>query len=657
MDDDNGHPSRGLIRIERNLSDPGPRRVAEFRRRAFTGPTTPSGKRVLKNLSRVNSTRRTSPKKKVTVFRVNSIISNRATVAEEGEEPQRQQWDNPLEFLMSCISMSVGLGNVWRFPFTAYENGGGAFLIPYLIVLLLIGRPMYLLELALGQFSSSGSVKFWDMVPAFSGVGYGQAVACACVVSYYCALIALSIYYLIISCRTVLPWTVCHPDLAQEGMVCVASGEQVNATADNETVISSAELFFKFGVLKENTDPSAGIGMPDTDLGICLGICWLILYFTLKNGVSSSGKVAYFTAIFPYTVLIAFLIRGLTLPGSFQGIAFFFTPQWEKLLEPGVWYAAVTQSFFSLSIGFGTLITYSSYNSFNQNTNKDALIISFADTGTSLLAGAVIFAILGHMAHELGIPIEEVVKSGTGLAFVTYPQIIAKFDFCPQLFAVLFFLMLLTLGLGSAVGYMSGIITMVNDSLPNVEQKKIVQVSCVLGFASGLVYLTPGGQKVLSLVDYYGGSLLILILATVEIVAIAWVYGANRVTTDINFMLGTRLSVYWRFCWGVFCPLCLPVILLYALITQTGMPEDMSMEAHGIGIALASFGVLLIPLHFIINMVLAEGSLMERLRERFGSSDYWGPACIQDRNDWLDYLEEEDSNYPNFFKKIFNIKS
>ena len=136
-----------------------------------------------------------------------------------------------------------------------------------------------------------------------------------------------------------------------------------------------------------------------------------------------------------------------------------------------MWYAAVTQSFFSLSVGFGTLTTYSSYNKFRHKTDKDALIISFADTFTSLLAGTVIFSILGHLAHELDLPVEKVVKTGAGLAFVSYPSALAKFDFLPQLFSVLFFLMLVTLGLGSATGLLTGIITVFCDLWP--EKNKV----------------------------------------------------------------------------------------------------------------------------------------------------------------------------------------
>lgn len=225
------------------------------------------------------------------------------------------------------------------------------------------------------------------------------------------------------------------------------------------------------GVLKENPDISSGLGLPDLKLLASLAACWTLLFLTLWKGVASSGKVAYVTAIFPYIVLITLLVKGLTLPGAVEGILFYITPEWSQLLNMKVWYAAVTQSFFSLSTGFGALITYASYNDFRHNSYRDALIISFTDTFTSLLAGFVIFSILGSLAHELGVPVKDVVDSGPGLAFVSYPSALAKFDFLPQLFSVLFFLMLVTLGLGSATGLLTGIITVFCDLWP--EKNKV----------------------------------------------------------------------------------------------------------------------------------------------------------------------------------------
>merc|ERR1719153_119868 len=591
-----------------------------------------SGKKLVKNIQRVEDDHKPS-ENKVPLFRLNSIAKDVGT-KEEGEEPERQQWDNPVEFLLSCISMSVGLGNVWRFPFTAYENGGGAFLIPYIVVLMLVGRPLYFLELALGQFSSAGSVQVWDMVPALGGVGYGQILATGCVTTYYCSLIALAIYYLVVSCYPVLPWTVCHKDLSDLASVCIPSGANmsdyvtchqpnmtglettvcvsaslsspaVDQSSRNVSIISSAEQYFRAGVLKEKQDISEGLGLPDPTLAGCLAVCWLLLYLTLRKGGSSSGKVAYFTAIFPYVVMLALLIRGLTLPGAGAGLLFFFTPQWEKLASLKVWYAAVTQSFFSLSVGFGTLTTYSSYNKFRHNTAKDALIISFADTFTSLLAGTIIFSILGHLAYTLDQPVDQVVKSGAGLAFVSYPEVLAKFDFAPQLFAVLFFLMLITLGMGSAVGFMSAVTTTICDSFPDVEKKLIAKVCCVVGLCLGLPYVTPGGQIILEMVDFYAGTLLILALASIEIMAMNWIYGAGTIARDINFMLGTKLGPYWLICWGFLCPVLLPLLLTYVLVTQAGVPALPLPLSLG-GWIFALLGLMIVPTHTWLSLRTTE---------------------------------------------------
>ena len=562
------------------------------------------------------------------MFRLNSVISDRGYAVGEGEEPEREQWDSPLEFLLSCISMSVGLGNVWRFPYVAYKNGGGAFLIPYIIVLIFIGRPLYLLELGLGQFSSSGGARVWDMVPALRGVGYGQVVATSCVLTFYCCLIGISFLYLGSSLFPTLPWTSCN-DLLEvpEDRVCLPSKpvlEAMNKTrADyvlkgNQTYMTSAEQFFTYGVLKQKADISDGLGLPDPALMGCLAFTWLMLYFSLRGGVGGQGKVAYFTAIFPYLVLLTLLVRGLTLPGFEKGLALFFTPQWERLADPKVWYNAVTQSFFSLSVGFGSLTTYASFNKFRHPTSRDALIISFADTFTSLLAGTVIFSILGHLAHETGQQVEDVVKSSAGLAFISYPEVLASFP-ASNFFAVVFFLMLITLGMGSAIGLLSSVTTTISDSFPNIHKKTIIKVCCLLGFSLGLFYVTPGGMTMLDLVDHYGGTMLILGLASLEIIGIAWIYGVNTVSNDFNFMFETKLSIYWKICWALICPLLLPGLFIFLVFADSGpfyhvLPEGGSSVAKDsssvllttAGFTLASLGLLVVPLHLLFTLTAEE---------------------------------------------------
>lgn len=171
-----------------------------------------------------------------------------------------------------------------------------------------------------------------------------------------------------------------------------------------------------------------------------------------------------------------------------------------------VWFKAVGQSFFSLSVGFGSIIMFASYNKFDHNVYRDAAIVSLVDTLTSFLAGLTIFSILGHLAHDLGVSVEDVLNGGgSGLAFISYPDVLARFDYVPQLFSVLFFLMLFTLGVGSASALTGCIITIISDQFPKVSNFLITSVVCVIGFLLGLFYVTPQGQYILDLVDYFGG--------------------------------------------------------------------------------------------------------------------------------------------------------
>ena len=229
-----------------------------------------------------------------------------------------QQWTNSREFLLSCIAMSVGLGNVWRFPYVAYENGGGAFLIPYFIMLFLVGRPIYFMELIMGQFSSMTATKVWkEMTPLFRGIGFGQLIACIYVLSYYSTLIAIAIYYFFASFSKTLPWTKCDPDIHTviDGIqeICKEELDEINSTVhqlpQNLTInrehyryISPAEQYFVHDVLKMKSDISDGLGAPDIKLLACLALCYILLFLSMCKGVKSSGKVLIFPSIKSMTV-------------------------------------------------------------------------------------------------------------------------------------------------------------------------------------------------------------------------------------------------------------------------------------------------------------------------------------------------------------------
>ncbi|XP_055904335.1 sodium-dependent nutrient amino acid transporter 1-like [Eupeodes corollae] len=550
-----------------------------------------------------------------------------------GSQVKRDQWGKDIEFLLSCIALSVGLGNVWRFPFVALENGGGAFVIPYIIVLFLVGKPIYYMEMLLGQFSSRGSVKLYDFAPIMRGVGFGQVISVAILATYYATLMALTCRYLIASFSSVLPWSYCRPEW---GDSCIDSGFKGNFTVgggenDGGEVkkYPSAQFYFTQVILKEKDQIDDGIGMPSWQLTICLLFTWIMIAIIIIKGVRSSGKASYFLAIFPYVVMFILLIRAMTLPGASKGVMFFITPQWDMLFTAKVWYAAVTQVFFSLAICFGNIVIYSSYNKFEHNVYRDANVVTTLDTFTSMLSGVIIFGILGNLAYETQTDdIANVVKGGTGLAFISYPDAIAKFNAVPQLFSVLFFLMLFVLGLGSNVGIVSCLLTVTKDQFPNVKQWAIVGVISVCGFCIGLLYITPGGQFILNLLDFYGVTFIILCLAIVQLITVGWIYGVKRFCADIEFMLQRKTSLYYRLCWAVITPAFMTAILIYTLVNYEPIKYNgytFTMGLQTFGWCLSAFGISQV-LIWGVSGYLQTPPGPSRFMRSFQPKSDWGPT-------------------------------
>ncbi|XP_055383332.1 sodium-dependent nutrient amino acid transporter 1 [Condylostylus longicornis] len=564
----------------------------------------------------------------------------------------REKWGKEIEFLLSCIALSVGLGNVWRFPFIALENGGGAFVIPYIIVLLLIGRPVYYMEVIIGQFSSRGCIRAFDMVPVMRGVGYGQVYATALATTYYACIMGLTVKYLIASFSSILPWAYC---LEEWGSNCV------NATINDDSVQhdsidlndgergSSAEFYFTRIVLNEVDNLDYGLGTPSKDLLMCLAITWIIIGLILWKGIKSSGKASYFLAIFPYVVLILLFVRAITLPGSINGIIYFLKPQWNQLLNPKVWYNAITQVFFSLAICFGTLIMYASFNNFRKRVYRDVIIITTIDSFTSMLAGCVIFGILGNLAYELKTDnIRDVVKGGAGLAFISYPDAIAKFQWLPQVFAVLFFSMLLVLGIGSNIGMSSCVITVIKDKFIHIPHWMLAGGMSIFGFICGIIYMTPGGQFILNLIDFFGCSFIGLFLAIFELIAVAWIYGVNRLCKDIEFMFGIKTGLYWRICWAIITPSLMITVLIYLIIEYQPLKYkniDYPPLVMGIAWVIYAIGILQLPIWAIYAIYQQpQKTLIEKIKSSFKPTKNWGPLEKHNFEDYQKYRINIENN-------------
>ncbi|XP_064845946.1 sodium- and chloride-dependent GABA transporter 2-like isoform X1 [Oncorhynchus masou masou] len=533
---------------------------------------------------------------------------------------ERGQWGNKVEFVLSVAGEIIGLGNVWRFPYLCYKNGGGAFFIPYLIFLFTCGIPVFFLETALGQYTSEGGVTCWRKItPLFEGVGYATQVIVALLNFYYIIVLAWAIFYLSYSFTWDLPWASCNNTWNTDScMEFQRRNDSFNQPRLNAT--SPVIEFWERRVLRISSGID-NIGSLNWDLVLCLAIAWILVYFCIWKGVKSTGKVVYFTATFPYIMLCILLIRGVTLPGAFIGIQFYLYPDLSRLSDPQVWMDAGTQIFFSYAICLGCLTALGSYNKYNNNCYRDCLSLCFLNSGTSFVAGFAIFSILGFMSYEQNVPISEVAESGPGLAFIAYPRAVSMMPFSP-LWACFFFIMIVFLGLDSQFVCVESLVTAMVDMYPKTFRRKnrrelFILAVAIFSFLMGLIMLTEGGMYVFQLFDYYAASgMCLLFVAVFETVCIAWIYGADRFYDNIEDMIGYRPGPIIKYCWMFFTPATCLGTFAFSLIKYTPLKYNNEYVypwwGYGLGWLLALSSMLCVPLWVVIKMCSVEGTLKER---------------------------------------------
>uniref|UniRef100_A0A0K0FHA0 Transporter n=1 Tax=Strongyloides venezuelensis TaxID=75913 RepID=A0A0K0FHA0_STRVS len=537
------------------------------------------------------------------------------------ENVNREGWDNKTQFMMGVISYAVGLGNVWRFPYLCQKNGGGAFLIPYIIMMFLEGMPLFLIELGIGQRLRTGPVGVWNTIhPYLGGVGVSAAIVSFLVAVYYNVIITWCIYYLYNTFSLELPWSKCPVN--------------VNGTIVEECRISSSPTSYFWNREAINTSGSIGdFNGFVNHITFSLIIGWVLIYLCVNKGIKSSGKVMYITATFPYVVTTIFLMRSIMLDGAMDGIIFVLTPDLTRLYDPEVWLEAATQIFYSMGLGFGGLIAFGSYNPLKNNCKKDTIRLSAINLGTSLYTAVVIFCVIGYMGHknymncidnDMKMLMSlypntfesfEVMKKqislreyenwmsgsfhfsqfplmanstkhcnykkiiseaaeGTGLAFVVFTEAMIQFPF-PPVWAFMFFMMLLMLGLGSMFGTLEGVITSLNDShLITVPKPIISAVLCSIACSVGLVFTTHAGQYWVSLFDHFAGSYALMGVAFFEAFAVIYVYGYRRFCRDLEYMTGEKIERYWLWTWRFISPSIMFILFFTSIIKSfSKVPE------------------------------------------------------------------------------------
>lgn len=533
---------------------------------------------------------------------------------QQDEPPARSGWNSKIEYFLAQVGFSVGLGNVWRFPYLCHQNGGGAFLLLYIVLMLLVGIPLFFLELAAGQAIRQGSIGVWRYIsPRLSGIGYSSCVVCFYVALYYNVILAWSLYYMGSSFQSPLPWEQCP--------------SEANATV-KECEASSPTSFFWYRKALDITDSIDETGSFNPYIVCCLLAAWTIVCLGMFRGIKTSVKVMYFSSIFPYLVLFCFLVRGLMLDGAMEGITHMFYPKLEIWGNIQVWRQAATQVFFALGLGFGSIIAYSSYNPKNNNCHRDAFTVSIINFLTSVLATLVVFAVLGFRAkdkvkdciasnlmvlsegfhsdrvdlslmpnfnfsdpgsvtpelysswfvqHGKQVPgnltecsLEKEMQKGvegTGLAFIAFTEAMTLLPGSP-FWSALFFLMLLNLGLSTMFGTMEGILAPLTDRFKTLanNKTKLTVVSCIIGFLIGLLFTQRCGNYFVTMFDDYSATLPLIIVVVFETFSVSWLYGADRFLDDIEEMLGWRPPVIYKYLWKYICLLSMLGLLLATTI-------------------------------------------------------------------------------------------
>mgnify|MGYP001255318049 CR=1 FL=1 len=447
----------------------------------------------------------------------------------------RPLWGTRVGFILAAAGSAIGLGNIWRFPAVAYENGGGAFFLPYLFALLTAGIPILILEFTIGhKYRKAAPGSLGQIRRGFAGIGWWQLVISFVISVYYAAVIAWALSYAVFSFN--LKW-----------------GEDTQS--------------FLFGSYLQLADQPGQFGGFVPGVLIPLIVVWLVALFVLYRGVRKGIEVANKIALPTlFVIFLILVIRAITLDGAAEGLNAFFKPNWDTIMDGKVWVAAYSQIFFSLSIGFAIMITYSSYLNKKSDITNNAFITGFANSSFELLAGIGVFSILGFKAAQQGVAVNEVVAGGVGLAFVVFPQIINTLPAANEFFGFLFFASLVLAGFTSLISIVETYIAGLQEKF-GISRSKSVLIGGGITAIVSLLFASRGGLFFLDVVDYFINNFGVALAGLVEVIAIAWIARQLKDLQDhANSVSDLKLGAWWKVCLGVITPIVLGWMMIDNLI-------------------------------------------------------------------------------------------
>jgi len=451
---------------------------------------------------------------------------------------RRETFSSRKLFILSAIGSAVGLGNIWRFPYVAYENGGGAFLVPYLVALLCAGIPLLFLDYSIGhRFRGSAPLSYRRLHRAAEPLGWWQVLICFVIAVYYAAIIAWAAMYAWFS-------------------LTKAWGNDAEGFFFNNYLHAADGAGLSFDFVSAVFFPMLAVWI----------VTIVIMVAGVNKGISRANAVILPLLVVMFVILV---VQAVFLDGAMEGLNAFFTPNWGALQNPGVWAAAFGHIFFSLSVAFGIMVTYSSYLKRKTDLTGSGMVVAFANSGFEILAGIGVFAALGFMSVAAGKPVDEVASGGIGLAFVAFPTIVSEAPFGAVL-GVLFFGSLVFAGLTSLISILEVIVAAFQDKLGWSRKAATLVVTIPIALISLILFPTTTGIHLLDTSDAFVNQFGILACALVTVIVVsAGLSSLPRLQKHLNLTSSIKMGAGWRILVGGIVPVALGYMLINEIQTKS----------------------------------------------------------------------------------------
>ena len=452
---------------------------------------------------------------------------------------KRSQWSSRFTFILAAIGSAVGLGNAWRFPGLASKHGGGTFLLVYLIAMVAMGIPLLMMEISIARKLRKGAIESMRGIgKKFEPIGWAATSNAFVIVCYYAVVFA---------------WVI---------LMFANSWQFAGMTGKSE---GASKLFFN---LTQTTGAIEGSSIPGEVL-LCTIIAWGLIFFCIRNGASSVGKVVKFTVFAPVVLLLIMAVKGCTMPGAGEGLAMLFIPDFSALSDPSLWVDAIGQVFYSLSIMMAIMFAYGSYLGNDADIAADAAIIAFSDMAISVLSGIVMFSTMGGTGM-----LDKITASGVSTAFIVYPQAIVNLTnigWVNALFGAVFYLMLITLAIDSAFSIVEGVSAAVADKF-HLKPKKVTIAICAICGLISIIFTTQAGLAWLDIVDNWTNQINLIIIGIFECLAVGWFFDLKKVHHEVNRNAKKFKAPYWWFASSikVIAPVLLIALFVWNMIDLFG---------------------------------------------------------------------------------------